>query len=151
MTVKIICDTSADLNLPGDKTIYKDYDIDWVSMQVMFGTDEYKELQTLKTSEFYKILPTAKHHPTTSQATQHDLLKKYEKFGEKYDEIISIHISSKISGAVANARMAKKMYEKSNPNGAKVFIYDSLSASLPLGLLTITAAQLAKKGLKASE
>ncbi|MHA1953392.1 MAG: DegV family protein [Candidatus Heimdallarchaeaceae archaeon] len=151
MTVKIICDTSADLNLPGDKTIYKEYGIDWVPMQVMFGTDEYKELETLKTSDFYKTLPTVEKHPTTSQATQHDLLKKYEEFGEKFDEIISVHLSSKISGAVANAHMAKKMYEKSNPDGAKIFIYDSLTASLPLGLVTLKAAQLAKKGLKANE
>ena len=59
MTVKIICDTSADLNLSNDETLYEEYDIEWVPMHVIFGTDDYKELVDLKTSEFYKMLLTA--------------------------------------------------------------------------------------------
>ncbi len=151
MPVKIICDTSADLNLPGDKTLYKEYDIEVVPMHVIFGTDDYKELIDIKTSEFYEKLPTTEVHPSTSQSTQHDLLKAYEKFGDKYDEIISLHLSSKISGAAANAQFAKKMYEKTNPNGAKIHIYDSLTATTPFGLVVIKATQLAKKGLAAAE
>ena len=151
MPVKIICDTSADLNLPGDKTLYEEYDIEFVPMHVIFGTDDYKELVDIKTSEFYEKLPTTEVHPSTSQSTQHDLLKAYEKFGDKYDEIISLHLSSKISGAYANAQFAKKMYTKSSPNGAKIHVYDSLTATLPFGLVAIKAAQLAKKGLDATE
>ena len=151
MPVKIICDTSADLNLSGDKTLYSEYDIEFVPMHVIFGTDDYKELVEIKTSEFYEKLPTTEVHPSTSQSTQHDLLKAYEKFGDKYDEIISLHLSSKISGAYANAQFAKKMYTKSNPNGAKIHIYDSLTATTPFGLVVIKAAQLAKQGLKATE
>jgi len=151
MPVKIICDTSADLNLPGDKTLYKEYDIDYVPMHVIFGTDDYKELVDIKTSEFYEKLPEAEELPSTSQSTQHDLLKAYEEFGDKYDEIISLHLSSKISGAVANAQFAKKMYIKTNPNGAKIHVYDSLTASAPFGLIVIKAAQLAKEGLDAKE
>ena len=151
MPVKIICDTSADLNLPGDKTLYKEYDIEFVPMHVIFGTDDYKELIDIKTSEFYDKLPVAEVHPSTSQSTQHDLLKAYEKFGDKYDEIISLHLSSKISGAAANAQFAKKMYVKSNPEGAKIHVYDSLTATVPFGLIAIKAAKLAKKGLNAEE
>lgn len=149
MTVKIICDTSADLNLPKDTTLYEKYDISWAPMNVMFGTTEYKELINLKPSGFYKLVRESTEHPTTSQPSQHDLLKVYEEFGSKYDEIISVHISSELSGAFANARMAKKMYEKSNPDGAKVYLVDSLLASVPFGLVAVKASQLAKQGLNA--
>lgn len=151
MTVKIICDTSADLNLQNDETIYEKYDIEWVPMQVMFGTEAYKELENLKTSEFYEKLSKTDEHPTTSQSTQADLLSAYEKFGDKVDDIISIHISGEISGAVASASMAKKMYEKQHPDGAKIHIFDSRTASANFGLIAIKAAILAKEGLSAEE
>ncbi len=149
MTVKIICDTSADLNLPNDATLYEKYDIEWVPMNVMFGTTEYKELIDLKPSGFYQLVSESTEHPTTSQSTQHDLLTAYEKHGSKYDEIISIHISSELSGAYANALMAKKMYKKKNPDGAEIYVFDSKQASSPFGLIVIKAAQLAKQGLNA--
>ncbi len=151
MTVKIICDTSADLNFPNDETLYEKYDIQWVPMQVMFGTEEFKELENLKPSEFYSKLSQYAEHPTTSQSTQADLLKVYEKHGKKYDQIISMHLSSELSGAVTNARMAKKMYNRTNPDGAEIFIYDSKSASTPFGLIVLKAVSLAKQGLKAEE
>lgn len=151
MTVKIICDTSADLNFPNDVTLYDKYDIQWVPMQVMFGTEEYKELETLTLSQFYAKLSQTTEHPTTSQSTQADLLKVYEIHGKKYDEIISMHLSSELSGAVANARMAKKMYERSNPDGAKIHLYDSQSASTPFGLIVLKAASLVKQGLNAEQ
>ncbi len=151
MTVKIICDTSADLNLQNDETLYQKYDIEWVPMQVMFGTEAYKELVDIKTSEFYEKLSKTDVHPTTSQSTQADLLTAFEKFGDKVDDIISIHISGEISGAIASARMAKKMYEKQNPDGAKIHIFDSRTASANFGLIALKAANLAKEGLSAEE
>ncbi len=149
MTVKIICDTSADLNLPNDATLYEKYDIEWVSMNILFGTTEYKELINLKPSGFYQLVHESTEHPTTSQSTQHDLLAAYEKHGSKYDEIISIHLSSALSGAYANAIIAKKMYKRKNPDGAEIYVFDSKLASSPFGLIAIKAAQLAKQGLNA--
>ncbi|MCK4971856.1 MAG: DegV family protein [Candidatus Heimdallarchaeota archaeon] len=149
MTVKIICDTSADLNLTNDTTLYEKYDIEWVPMNVMFGTTEYKELVDLKPSGFYKLIHESTEHPTTSQSTQHELLTAYDKHGSKYDEIISIHISSALSGAYANAMMAKKMYKRKNPDGAEIHVFDSKQASVPYGLIAIKASQLAKQGLNA--
>lgn len=149
MTVKIICDTSADLNLPNDVTLYEKYDIAWVPMNVIFGTTEYKELKELKPSDFYKLVSESTEHPKTAQSTQHDLLKAYEEYGSKYDEIISIHISSELSGAYTNAKFAKKMYNNTNPDGAEIHLIDSRLASVPFGLVAIKAAQLAKQGLNA--
>ncbi|MHA1199078.1 MAG: DegV family protein [Candidatus Heimdallarchaeaceae archaeon] len=151
MTVKIICDTSADLNLPNDVSLYEKYDIQWVSMQVMFGIEEFKELENLKISDFYAKLAKATQHPTTSQATQADLLKAYETHAKKHDQIISMHLSSEISGAVANATMAKKMYDRTNKDGSEIIVYDTRSASTPFGFIVLKAVSLAKQGLKAEE
>lgn len=151
MTIKIICDTSADLNLQNDETLYEKYDIEWVPMQVMFGTDAFKELTDLKTSELHERLNKTDVHPTTSQSTQADLLAAYEKFADKADDIISMHLSAEVSGAVANANMAKKMYEKQNPDGAKIHIYDTRKASTPLWLIVLKAANLIKEGLSVDQ
>ena len=80
-----------------------------------------------------------------------EIVKRTAISSDGYDEIISFHLSSKISGAVANAQFAKKMYEKSNPESAKVYIYDTLAASSLMGLPVIKAAQLAKEGFNAEE
>jgi DegV family protein with EDD domain len=151
MTVKIICDSSADLNLPKDKTLYEKYDVQWVPMQVMFGTEAYKELQDIKTSEFYKKLTKTEVHPTTSQSTQADLLAAYEKYSDKADEIISMHLSGELSGAVANARMAKKMYDRQKKKGANIHVYDTRFASSPFGVTVLKATKLAQEGLSAEE
>ncbi|MHA1303637.1 MAG: DegV family protein [Candidatus Heimdallarchaeaceae archaeon] len=151
MTVKIFSDTSADLNLPNDKTLYEKYGIVTFPMHIIFGTDDYKELVDLKTSEFYRLLETRTEHPSTSQPTQYDILANYEKYGKEYDELVSFHISSKLSGSYANALMAKKMYEKATSNPAKVYLIDSLNASSVVGLMAIKATKLVEEGLSGKE
>jgi len=151
MTVKILCDTSADLNLPIDQTIYDKYNIGTFPMHVIFGTNDYRELIDIKTSEFKKKIYETDVHPTTSQPTQFDILTQFEKYGKEYDEIISFHISSKLSGSYTNAQIAKKMYEKSNKEHAKVYLVDSLLASSAFGLVVIKAAKLAEEGLSGQE
>ncbi|MHA1686186.1 MAG: DegV family protein [Candidatus Heimdallarchaeaceae archaeon] len=151
MTVKILTDTAADLNLSGDRTLYDEYDVDYFPMHIIFGTDDYEELVDLKPSDFFQIIETSPHHPCTSQPSQFSMLNSYQKFGKEYDELISIHISSELSGSYKNAMFAKKMYEKSADNPAKVHIFDSKMASIPQGLQVIKAAKLAQKGLSADE
>ncbi len=151
MTVKIVSDTSADLNCPDDKTLYEKYDVEPVSMHIIFGVDDYEELKDITTSGFYEKFKTSKDHPHTSQPSQQAILEAYEKFSKDYDEIISFHISSGLSGSYPNAMFAKKMYEKKNPDGAKVYPFDTKVASSYHGLMVIKATQLAKEGKNAEE
>jgi len=151
MTVKIITDTSADLNLPGDVALYEDYDIATVPMHILFGNNDYEENINLTPSKFYKLIQTSDVHPRTSQPTQFDILRAYEKYGKECDEIVSFHISSKLSGSYKNALFAKRMYEKATPNPAKVYIVDCYVTSICQGLMVIKAAQLAKEGWNAEE
>ncbi len=151
MSIKIVSDTSADLNLPKDITLYDEFGITTFPMHIIFGDKDYRELVDIKTSDFYNLLETEEHHPTTSQPTQFDILECYQKFGKEYDEIISFHISSKLSGSYNNALIAKRMYEKSNSNAAKVYVVDSLAASSLQGLMAIKAVELVKQGYEGKE
>lgn len=151
MSVKILTDTAADLNLIGDVTLYDEYDVGFIPMHVIFGTDDYEELIDLKPSDFFRIIENNPHHPRTSQPSQFSILNSYQEFGKEYDEIISIHISSELSGSYRNAAFAKKMYEKSTTNPSHVYVFDSRMASVPQGLQVIKAAKMAKQGLNAKE
>jgi len=151
MTVKILCDTSADLNQPNDQTIYDQYNIGTFPMHIIFGTEDYRELVDIKTSEFRKKIYETEVYPTTSQPTQFDILTQFENYGKEYDEIISFHISSKLSGSYSNAKIAKRMYEKSNNEHAKVYLVDSLLASSAFGIVVVKAAKMAEKGLSGQE
>ena len=93
MTVKIVSDTSADLNCPNDKTLYEKYDVEPVSMHVIFGVDDYEELKDITTSEFYEKFKTSKDHPHTSQPSQQAILEAYEKHSKDYDEIYTLDMA----------------------------------------------------------
>ncbi len=145
--VKILCDTSADLNLEQDVTLYDKYNISTFPMQIIFDEKAYKELEELTPSKFYKLLESGElGRPRTSQPAQYDILTKFEKYGQEYDDILSIHISSELSGSYSNGKMAKKLYQRKTDPSSNIVVYDSKLASSAMGLLVIKAAKLAEAG-----
>src|SRR5260370_24058884 len=59
--------------------------------------------------EFYRLLPTATAHPTTSQPSPGRFAEIYEALLEDHDDVVSIHIADKLSGTVASARHTADM------------------------------------------
>ncbi len=151
MTVKIVCDTAADLNIANDATLYKKYNIDTFPMHVMFGEEEHKEYVNITPSAFYERVKTETTHPTTSQASTSDILDTFHKFEDQHEEILAIFLSSELSGCYANGVFAKKMFNNRKKSKCEVHLYDSKLASTAMGLLVLYASQLAELGLKATE
>jgi DegV family protein with EDD domain len=140
--IKIITDSTSDL--PAD--IRKKYDIQTVTQKVIFGTDVYEDSVELTAQRFYEMLPTAKEHPKTSQAAPADFLKLYRPLLEAGHEIVSLVLSSKLSGTYASAVAAKKDLEEEFQKQLPITILDTPWVSMALGMLCLIAAQAAQAG-----
>jgi DegV family protein with EDD domain len=99
----------------------------------------------IRPTEFYRKLPNATTHPTTSQPSPARFADTYSTLLADHAAIISIHISEKLSGTYASAVQGAEMTDS-----ARVIVIDSQLVSMSLGLLTLAASQLAAQGLDAA-
>ncbi len=90
---------------------------------------------------FYQMLSDTGAFPTTSQPSPGDFAKLYSKLAKKDPEILSVHISSGLSGTVQSARMGAEMVPE-----AQVTVVDSKTLSCPLGWQVEAAAKAARAG-----
>lgn len=134
--IRIVTDSTADLPLE----LCKEYNIETVPLYITFGDKVYKENVDISREEFYQKLKEYEPHglPKTSQPTPKDFIDKYNSIKE--DVIISIHISTKLSGTYESANLAKKSINKD------ITIIDSGMVSPGLGLLVLNAAKAVKAG-----
>jgi DegV family protein with EDD domain len=141
----IVTDSTADI--PED--IAKQHDIHVVPLRLMFGEDTFEDGVDISAEVFYKRLVQSEQLPTTSQASPADYMQVYQEIMNEYpgSPIISIHISSGLSGTYQSATIAKSMLE-GDPD---ITIVDSKSASYGFGLLVVHAARLAAEGKTVEE
>jgi len=140
--IRIVTDSTADLS----SDIVKDLNLTVAPVHVHFGSEVYQDGVDITPSEIYQKLDSAPVHPTTSQPNPEDILALYRNLGQEDEGIVSIHISSEISGTVNSARIAAGMYPDS-----PVEIIDSRFNSVGLGLVVQAAARVAKAGGKMAE
>ncbi|MBI4868662.1 MAG: DegV family EDD domain-containing protein [Candidatus Wallbacteria bacterium] len=119
-----------------------------VPLHVRFGTESYRDQFEMSAEQFMTKLLSSSHHPTTSQPAPQDFFEAYEKLaklpGTKH--ILSIHISSGLSGTFASAQGAAKRIE-----GVQVHVLDSGLASVSVGMLVSRAAEMARAGKSIEE
>ena len=143
--IGLIVDTAGDI--PRD--LVKEYNIVEVPFYLYFEGEEnvvYKENVTLQPEEFYKIMREKKKHPRTSQPNMEDYLKPMEDLVEEgYKNILVMTLSSKFSGSMQSALLAKVELKKKFPE-IRVEIFDTKSATLGEGIQQVMAAKMIKKG-----
>jgi len=137
MVVKIVTDSSADLPAP----IIKDLDIAVVPLYVRFGEQVYRDRIDISEDEFYQRLVRDTIHPSTIQPSPQDFAEVYQKLSKECTGIVSVHISSKLSGTY-NSALQGKTDIKSCP----IEVIDSQVLSMALGLIVISAAKMAREG-----
>lgn len=126
--------------------ILKASDIRIVSLNVTVGDETFPEID-LSNSEFFYKLSKIKGFSRTSQPSVGAFLEVFQALHtEGYEEIVSIHLSPKISGTILAAQMTKELL----PN-LPIHIFDSGSSALGLGFLAWAAADWADQGMRASE
>lgn len=138
MTVKIVTDSSCDL--PAE--IVQELGITVVPLYVRFGEEVYREQVDISLDEFYQRLEHGPIHPVTIQPSPQDFVTAYQKVAPEADGIVSIHISSKLSGTCNSALQGKKLLEKDFP----IEVVDSQTITVGLGIICIAAAKMAKAG-----
>ena len=138
MAVKIVTDSSADL----PDQLVQELGITVVPLYLRFGEEVYRDRVDISEDEFYERLLHDPIHPSTVQPTPQDFADVYQKVSQEADGIVSIHISSKLSGTCNSALQGKEMIEK----GCPIEVIDSQSVTVGLGLIDIAAAKMAKAG-----
>jgi DegV family protein with EDD domain len=140
--IQIVTDSSAHLPLAERQK----YDIAVIPLKAIFGATTYRDEVDLTNDQFYKMLPHAKDHPTTSQPSAGEFEQVYQPFLDAGKEIVSLHLPSKLSGTYASACAAKQELETQFKKALPISVVDTSWISMALGLLVIAAAQAAQAG-----
>ncbi len=133
--IKIVTDSTS--NLAPD--VAQQYNIEIIPLYVHFGEQIYKDGLDLSNDQFYALLQSASKLPTTSQPSAGDFLQVYERLAADGSTIISIHLSSVLSGTCASAFTARDMM-----SNAAIHVVDTLTISACLGLMVLEAARMAQ-------
>jgi DegV family protein with EDD domain len=124
--------------------------INTVPYYIHRGSEVLRDLVTIDRESFYKWLPNAIQLPTTASPGPGDYITMYQRLAEDegVEEIASIHMTSKGSGAYQAAMAAKAMLVEILPR-LKIEVIDTLNASMCHGWMAIEAARavLANKTL----
>ncbi|WP_348639464.1 DegV family protein [Salibacterium salarium] len=145
--VKIVTDSTADI--PSE--LVDKYNITVVPLKVVMGNETFQDGVTLTPEAFYNKLDLLNDLPTTSQPTPYEFETVYQRIQEKSaDEdlsILSVHLSSKMSGTVQSALLAAQSVE----NEVNVEVVDSKKASYAIGVIVVELAKLAQAGASLAE
>jgi len=139
MSIKIVTDSATDL----PAVLTEELDITVVPVYLRFGDKVYRDRVDISEDEFYQRLLHDPVHPNTTQPTPQDFASVYDKLSQDADGIISIHISSILSGTYNSAVQGKKMAGDRCP----IEIVDSQTVSIASGLTVIQASKMAKSGM----
>jgi len=142
-SIGLVTDSTCDL----PPEMIKKYNIQVVPIVIQVGEESYLDQVEIKPKDFYHLLKTSHKKMLTSQPTPASFKEAYLKVAPKYESIISLHISEKLSGTIQGARIGSKSTKYSD----KIHIVDSKTSSAALGLLVAEAAQLIQKGFKLEE
>ncbi|KPH76691.1 MULTISPECIES: DegV family protein [Bacillaceae] len=142
MKVAVMTDSTA--YIPTD--LRKQENIHMVPLSVVFGEETYQEEIDISTDEFYKKLKEVDDLPTTSQPSIGYVTAKLEELAKDYDAVVSIHLSSGISGTYQSVISAGEMVK-----GIDVYAYDSEISAIAQGFYVLEAAEMAKAGKTAEE
>jgi DegV family protein with EDD domain len=135
--VRIVTDSTADLT-PEQQ---RDAGITVVPLNVHFGDQVFRDHVDLSTDEFFRRLKASSQLPRTSQPSVGAFEEAYRTLLAGGGEIVSVHLSSKVSGTFNSALMAAQ-----SVGDGKIDVVDSLSTSMALGFMALEGAKLAKAG-----
>jgi DegV family protein with EDD domain len=137
--IKIVTDTTCDM----PSAWFSQYHITTIPMNIQFGLETFHEGITITQRAFYQRIETEGVIPTTSQPSVGEFTELYEALAADGSEILSIHLTSKLSGTWQSAFLAAKQLQ----GKIKVSVLDSLTSSPGLGFMVREAAQLIEAGL----
>jgi DegV family protein with EDD domain len=134
--IKIVTDSTAYL----PKNIIETYDIKVLALSVSFGSDIYKETE-ISHEFFYEELDRNNNFPKSSQPSLEESLNLYESLLKEGHDIISVFISSDMSGTYQTAKVMLDDLRDDYPD-RKIEVIDSRSNCMQMGLAIEKGAEL---------
>lgn len=143
--IRIVTDGAVDL--PADW--YGQYDIQRIPINVHFGEEKtFIQDEELSMDEFYKLVDSKSlPHPKTSQPSPHQFVEFYKKIAQPGDTILSIHITSKLSGTYASSVAAAEELKGT----FNIVPVDTLSGTMGTAFMCRTARQMERDGKSVDE
>jgi len=142
--MQIVTDSGTDISL--SKEEQQDLNIHVVPLNVSLDNVTYREGVDIQPAEFYPMLAETEDMPTTSQPSAGEFADTYRKILEYDQDILSIHISSGLSGTYNSALAAAQMLPDAN-----ITVIDAKTLSAAAGWQVEAAARAVKKGLEIDE
>ena len=139
--IAILTDSASDLT----PDMIEGLDVTVIPIRLRIGENNYKDGVNLSKKEFWHKLLTEKVIPKTAQPSPAEFRDYYEElFNKSYEKIISIHISSKMSGTQQVAKVAREMLKREKD----IIIVDSKSVTFGQAYQVLEAAKMIKAGVK---
>lgn len=139
MAVRVVTDSACDL--PDD--LIENLAIEVVPLTIRFGHEELVDRKELSTEEFWRRLAQSDVLPETSAPSAGAFEETFRRLaGDGATGIVCINLSSKLSATMQAAQVAAQSVQEVCP----VTVIDSMSVSMGLGNLCITAAERAADG-----
>lgn len=135
--MKIVTDSASDLA----KEQLEGLDIIVAPLRFTLDGKTYTSGVDIQPEEFYELISKTESFPTTSQPSSGEFADLYRKLAKDGEEILSVHISSGLSGTLNSAQAGAAMVPE-----AKVTFFDSHTLSCPLGWQVQAAALAARVG-----
>lgn len=146
--VAIVTDTTA--NLPPE--VIAERDVTVVPLYVIFGPDRTeRESDITDYPAFFEELRGAQSLPSTSQPSIGDFMAAYEPLLARGREVVSIHISTGLSGTCDSALQAAEQLARDGKGGERVRVVDSSTVAGALGLVVLGACAAARAGATGQE
>ena len=142
----LIIDEVADL----PKDYREKYDIIEVAFTTRFP--DTGEIITSKEEIYPKMREALKRDrplPTTSAPSFKEFLSAYQQAFQKFEKILVITVSSKLSGVYSSARIARSTYKK--PEKLYIYVFDCFTAEVAEGLIGVKTQELISQGKKLEE
>jgi DegV family protein with EDD domain len=140
MKTAIVTDSTAYL----PEELRKSRNIHMIPLQVTFKNESFAEdEEELQTAEFYR--KAKEEFPKTSQPPLGEFVSLYTELARQHDEIVSIHLSSGISGTFQGSRQANELVKE-----AEVHTFDSEISCYMQGFYVLKAAEMAEAGADAA-
>jgi len=141
--LRIVTDGNADM-VPGWE---KEYDIQVIPINIQFGEKTFLQFVELDNNGFYRMVDETKTIPKTSQPSPHQFVEFYRKVAQPGDTILSIHITSKLSGTYASAVQAAEELKGT----FNVLPFDSMVGSVAIGFMCRQARKMERLGKSVEE
>jgi DegV family protein with EDD domain len=138
----VVCDSSQ--YLPPEVIAAKGIGV--VSLYVSVDGHQEPELQITDYDDFYSRLRQSSSGATTSQPSLGDFIDVWQPLLDQGRDIVSIHISSAISGTFEAANQARQRLIDDDKGGERIYVYDSEMACGATGLCVLAAAAAIEAG-----